>query len=88
MIAYFVHDADEQTDTIVIPEIGCAVPVDAKRFAEFIGPKPDFCNWTLTACQAADPESLGTVIAHREETEDICIRDADLWQKRMAYYMG
>lgn len=34
------------------------------------------------------PEDFGLVIATREERGDVCVLKMDLWQERMAHYLG
>jgi len=87
MIAYFVHDDINDRDVVVLPVTGCAVPVDRTAFQNFISAKPDFANWTGNACVDLAPEEFGTVAATREDTGDVCVLKADLWQARMAHYL-
>ena len=86
MIAYFVHDSKKQSDLIVLPDMGCAVNVDAERLETFISVAPVFAEWSGDACSGLAPEDFGTVIATREEGGDVCILDGDIWQDRMAHY--
>ena len=58
MIAYFVHDAKSRRDTIVIPDTGCSVPVDAGRFEDFISVDPDFGQWSGDACATLSPDDF------------------------------
>lgn len=88
MIAYFVYNAREDRDVVVIPESGCAVEVDDAVMERFIAPVPDFARMTGESCAAAVPEDFGKVVATREDGGDVCILDAAMWQRRMAQYMG
>ncbi|UCF93127.1 MAG: hypothetical protein JSW39_02930 [Desulfobacterales bacterium] len=88
MLAYFVHDSQKQQDTIVLPEMGCRVAVDAKRLEAFISVKPDFGEWSGDACGALTPDDFGTVIATRDDQGDVCVVNDALWRKRMNFYMG
>jgi len=85
MIAYFVHDPDTGADTLVVPEMGCSAAVDGKRFRSFISPRPDFALLLGggDACTVPDPEHFGTVVATRQEGDDICVLKPELWQARM-----
>lgn len=88
MIAYFVYNAKEDRDIVVIPESGCTAAVDGNVMTHFISAKPDFTKVTGEACSAPVPEDFGKVVATREENGDVCIRDAALWQRRMAHHLG
>jgi hypothetical protein len=87
MIAYFVHDARKESDTIYLPAIGCFIPVDKAALERFIAVKPDFAKWTGQSCAAIKPEEFGTVVATREDPGDVCIVREDLWRERMMFYM-
>ncbi len=87
MLAYFVHDEDNQNDVIVIPDMNCIVGVDAERFETFISAKPNFAEWSGDACDLA-PEDLGNVVATRDEFGDICVLDDDAWRSRVDCYSG
>ncbi len=88
MIAYFVHDPESHQDMIVIPDMGCSVPVNAERFEDFISVNPDFGQWSGGACDTVSPQDLGTVIATRVNTADVCVVNQDLWRERMFHYMS
>jgi hypothetical protein len=88
MIAYYVHDAKKETDTIIMPDMGCAVPVDAERMQAFISVDPSFARWSGDSCADLAPEDFGTVIATREEGGDVCVLDAVLWRERIAHHLG
>jgi hypothetical protein len=88
MIAYFVHDTDQGRDLLVIPETGCTAAVDERVMGQFIAPVPHFAGIEGDSCAAPIPEDFGTVIATREEEGDVCVRDAALWQARMAHHLG
>ncbi len=87
MIAYFVHDAATRTDTIVLPDMACAVAVDREKFEAFISPRPVFARWSGDACAHVAPEDFGIVAATRDEDGDVCVVDESLWRKRMDYHM-
>jgi hypothetical protein len=88
MIAYYVHNKDTQMDTIVLPEMGCSVPVDADRLITFISVKPEFKNWSGDACENLSPEDFGTIIATRDESGDVQVRNEKLWRQRMDTLLG
>ncbi|MCG6893238.1 MAG: hypothetical protein LJE65_06500 [Desulfobacteraceae bacterium] len=88
MIAYFVHNPESGEDHIVLPNASCSVRVTPERFEEFIGPKTAFSEWTVERCTDVSPEQFGTVVATRQEGEDVCIQNAELWQQRMGHYTG
>ena len=88
MIAYYVYDEAKAKDLVIIPEMACAVAVDEKVMADFIGATPIFAAWSGDACEIVAPEDFGLVIATREETGDVCVLKADLWQERMAHHLG
>jgi hypothetical protein len=87
MIAYFVHNQVSGSDTIVIPEMNCAVPVDAEIVKAFISAAPNFASWSGNSCQAVDPQDFGTVIATRDEQGDVCVLQADLWHQRRELHL-
>ena len=88
MIAYLVINRLNRQDTIVLPEIGCSVPVDSKRLQAFISPAPDFANWSGDACEGMAPEQFGDVIASREDCGDVRVVNAELWREKMEHYLG
>lgn len=88
MIAYFVHDEKKNDDMIVMPDMSCAVPVDRARMETFISPAPAFANWSGDTCAEVNPDAFGTVIASREEGEDVCVLKQEIWQARMEYYLN
>lgn len=87
MIAYFVHDDNNDRDIVVLPGTGCSVPVDRTGFENFISATPDFANWTGNACVDLAPEDFGTVVATRDNDGDVCVLKGDLWRARMAHYL-
>jgi len=88
MIAYFVHNKKEQVDIIVIPDLGCRVPVDAERLQAFISVRPDFKEWSGDACGHMAAEDFGTILATRDDCGDVNIVNEKLWRKRMGHYLG
>jgi hypothetical protein len=88
VIAYFVHDRENNSDMIVLPEMNCSVPVNAERMQAFISVQPVFAEWSGDACRDASPEDFGTVIATREEGGDVCVLKADIWRERMEFHLG
>jgi hypothetical protein len=88
MIAYFVHDSKNETDLIVLPDMGCSVAVDAGRMEAFISVNPDFASWSGEACGLLSPEDFGIIVASRDEGGDVCVVNHDLWRRRMAHYLG
>ncbi len=88
MIAYFVHDEDQDRNLLVIPETGCAAVVDAGVMGQFIAPVPHFAAIQGETCDAPIPENFGVVVATRDEGGDVCILDAGLWQACMARHLG
>jgi len=88
MIAYFVHDNKNETDLIVLPDMGCSVAVDAGRMEAFISVNPDFASWSGEACGLLSPEDFGIIVASRDEGGDVCVVNHDLWRRRMAHYLG
>ena len=87
MIAYFVHNPKTDSDTIVLPDMSCAIAVDHEKFEAFISPKPLFAKWSGDTCAHIDPGDFGTVAATRDEDGDVCVVDEKLWRKRMDYHM-
>ena len=88
MLAYFVHDPKKEKDIIVLPEMGCAVPVTPERMEAFISVSPVFARWSGDSCHGIMPEAFGTVVATREEGGDVCILKEDLWRERMDFYLN
>ena len=88
MIAYFVYDGNKDCDIVVLPELGCSVPVDAERLKTFISVHPDFSNWSGDSCSGMTPESFGTIVAIRDDCGDVSVRNGRLWQQRMEIYLG
>jgi hypothetical protein len=88
MIAYYVHSPRKENDIIVIPEMAMAVPVDRDHFQEFISASPVFARWSGETCGEINPDQFGTVLATRDEAADVCVLEGDLWQARMAHYLG
>ena len=88
MMAYYVHDAHQDRDLLVIPDTRCAATVDARVMGQFIAPVPNFAAISGDAVATSTPEDFGTIIATREEAGDVCIRDTVLWPQRMARYLG
>ena len=88
MLAYFVHDADNDRDIFVIPEMGCSIPVDIERMKAFIAAEPDFGQWSGNACDASSPEDFGTIVAARDERGDVVIVDEKLWRRATDHYLG
>jgi hypothetical protein len=88
VIAYFVHNKKEQVDIIVIPDLGCRVPVDAERLQAFIAVSPDFKEWSGDACGLMAAEDFGTILATRDDCGDVNIVNEKLWRERMAYHLG
>jgi hypothetical protein len=37
MLAYYVHDDKKENDVIVLPDMGCTVPVDRERMEHYLG---------------------------------------------------
>ena len=88
MIAYYVHDPKKEHDMIVLPEMGCSVQVTPELMTEFISVQPVFAKWSGDSCGDLMPEDFGTVVATREEQGDVCVLNQDLWQARMAHFLG
>jgi hypothetical protein len=88
MIAYFVHNKKDQTDTIVLTEFRCSVSVDAKRLREFISANPSFKGWSGDACGQLSPEDYGTIVATRDDCGDVNVINESLWHDRMNHYLG
>ncbi len=88
MIAYYVHDPKKENDTIVLPDRGCSVAVDAGGMERFIAVDPNFAGWSGDACADVSPEDFGVVIATRDDNGDVCVLNHDLWRERMAHYLG
>ena len=88
MIAYLVTNRQDQQDTIVVPEIGCSVPVDGDRMKAFISVRPDFATWSGNACESMAPEDFGDIVAIRDDCADVRILKEDLWREKMEYYLG
>ena len=87
MIAYCVHDEKKENDTIVIPEMGCSIPVTPEVLEKFISVNPDFSEWSGDACGHLAPEDFGIVIATRDDGGDVCVTHNDRWEARMLFYM-
>ncbi len=87
MIAYYVYEPTKKIDTIVMPEMGCAVAVDAERFKAFIAVDPAFEKWSAQACESMAPEDFGEVIALRETGQDVCVRNETLWRERLLHFL-
>jgi hypothetical protein len=88
MIAYFVHNKKEQVDVIVIPDLGCRVPVDAERLQAFIAVSPDFKKWSGDACGHMAAQDFGSILATRDDCGDVNVVDEKLWRERMTHYLG
>ena len=88
MIAYYVHDVKKKDDLIVLPDPGCAVPVDRQRMEDFISVNPEFAKWSGDSCSDLAPEDFGTVVATRDDGGDVCVVNNELWRQRMEYYLG
>jgi len=88
MMAYFVHDAENDRDLFVIPEMGCSLPVDIERMKTFIAARPDFSQWSGNACGDTRPEDFGTIVATRDECGDVVIVDETLWRRATDHYLG
>ena len=88
VIAYFVHNKKEQGDSIVIPDLGCRVPVDAERLQAFIAVRPDFKEWSGDACGHMAAEDFGTILATRDDCGDVNVVNEKLWRERMGHYFG
>jgi hypothetical protein len=88
VIAYFVHNKKEQGDTILIPDLGCRVPVDAERLQAFIAVRPDFKEWSGDACGHMAAEDFGTILATRDDCGDVNVVNEKLWRERMGHYFG
>ena len=87
MIAYFVHQADNNVDHIVLPDMGCAVRVTPDAIRQFIAVNPEFTKWTGDACDYMEPDAFGDIIATRTQGEDVCILKNDLWRERLLHYL-
>ena len=87
MIAYFVHDRKNQTDTIVLPDKGCALEANAQRVKQFIAAQPDFSDWSGDSCDHLSPERFGTIVATRDECGDVAVVRRTLWQERLDVYL-
>ena len=88
MIAYYVYDAENNHDTIVLPDMGCQVPVNPERFQDFISVDPVFAKWSGDTCGDLNPNDMGKVLATREEGGDVCVLKDRLWQNRMNHFLG
>ncbi len=88
MMAYFVHDKKEKTDTIVLPDLGCSVAVDETRLKDFISARPTFKEWSGDACGLMTPEDYGTIVATRDECGDVNIVKEALWRDRLDHHLG
>jgi hypothetical protein len=88
VIAYFVYNKQDQNDIIVIPDIGCRVPVDADRLQTFISVRPDFKEWSGNACDHMAAQDFGTILATRDDCGDVNIVNEKLWRERMGHYLG
>jgi hypothetical protein len=88
VIAYFVYNKKDQSDTIVIPDLDCSVPVDANRLQAFIAVSPNFAEWSGEACGLRSAEDFGTILASRDDCGDVSVINEKLWRERMALYLG
>jgi hypothetical protein len=88
VIAYFVYNEKDEGDIIVIPDLGCHVPVDAQRLQAFIAVRPDFKEWSGDACGHMAAEDFGTILATRDDCGDVNIVNEKLWRERMGHYLG
>lgn len=88
MIAYFVHNQKEQNDTIVLPDLGCSVPVDESGVKNFIAVNPNFQGLSGDACGHMRPEDYGTIVATRDECGDVNVIKKALWQDRLNHHLG
>jgi hypothetical protein len=88
MLAYYVHDDKKENDVIVLPDMGCSVPVDRQRMEAFISVDPHFASWSGDSCSDLSPEDFGTVVATRDDRGDVCVVDHDRWRECMDYYLG
>lgn len=87
MKAYYVHNRQTGRDCIAIPENDRKITVDRDAMQTFIGVRPDFSDLTSEALNGCPPESLGTVIATRDDQGDVCVVDVVLWQQQMAAHL-
>ena len=88
MLVYFVYDKKKDSDVMVLPEMGCSVPVDAEGLKTFISVNPDFSKWSGDSCSGMTPEHFGTIVAIRDDCGDVSVRNSKLWQERMSFYLG
>jgi len=88
MLAYFVHNTQNRQDTIVLPEIGCRVPVNTERMQRFIAVNPAFSDWSGDSCAGNLPEAYGTIVAVRDDCGDVAVRHANLWRERMDFHLN
>ncbi len=86
MRAYFVYNPEKNVDKIFIPSTKCCVSVTSEQFEKFISVNPVFSQWEGENCKDVKPEDFGTVVATREDGEDICILQKDLWHERIGVY--
>jgi len=88
MIAYYVHDEQKKADVIVIPDMGCSIPVTSDIMKRFIGVHTDFSKWTGNTCDFLSPDDFGTVVASRQSGGDVCVVDKALWENRMNHHLS
>jgi hypothetical protein len=88
MLVYFVYDRKKDSDVMVLPEMGCSVPVDVEGLETFISVNPDFSKWSGDSCKGMTPENFGTIVAIRDDCGDVSVRNSKLWQERMSIYLG
>ena len=87
MKAFFVHDEETEKDLMVVPETDTLVTVDRNVMEEFIAVEPDFAEFTGEPLEKKAPESIGRVVATRKSDMDVCIIEASLWWRRMAFHL-
>lgn len=88
MQAFYVYDEKKDTDTMVIPEKDCMVPVDRSLMENFIAVKPDFSQWQGQPLNGLPPDAIGQVLATRTEDGDVCIVEMEQWHERMAVFLS
>ncbi len=88
MKAYFVFDQEKRSDLFVTPENDRMVLADKDTMFQFISAQPDFSQWRGEPLNNISPDTLGVVVASRQEDGDVCIIEEALWQERMAFLLG
>jgi hypothetical protein len=88
MIAYYVHNDQENSAQIIIPDMHCSIPASTEAMEQFISPKPDFSALSKDSCKELKPEDFGVVLATRDTAGDVNVLKEQQWQSELARYLN